>query len=226
MLTGADLAARGCAWMPTLSLDSQAVLATDKVRFHGQEVAFVIAADRYAARDALELIDVDDEPLPAVVDPRRALDAGAPVIRDDLPGKGDNHLFDWESGDLAATERVFAAAEVVVEQVMVYPRSHPAPMETCGAVAEFDRVSGKLTMWSTTQAPHPIARCTPRSSVSTSTRSGSSPPTSAAASATSGCRRRGRRSCRSASRPRARAMRRRSRRSSLTSSGSRPRTST
>ena len=73
--------------MPTLSGDTQAVLATDKVRFQGQEVAFVVAEDHYAARDALELIDVEYEPLPAVVDARRALDAGAPVVRDDLPGR-------------------------------------------------------------------------------------------------------------------------------------------
>jgi carbon-monoxide dehydrogenase large subunit len=66
VITGAMLAARGLAWMPTLSGDTQAVLATDKVRFQGQEVAFVVADDRYAARDALELIDVDYEPLPPV----------------------------------------------------------------------------------------------------------------------------------------------------------------
>ena len=154
VLTGPDLEARGCAWMPTLSADTQAVLATDKVRFQGQEVAFVIAEDRYAARDALELIEVDYEPLPPVVDPRRALDPDAPVIRDDHPGRTDNHIFNWESGDAAATARAFADAEVVVEQEMEFPRSHPAPMETCGAVAEFDRVAGKLTLTCTTQAPH------------------------------------------------------------------------
>jgi carbon-monoxide dehydrogenase large subunit len=154
VITGRDLEARGLAWMPTLSGDTQAVLATDKVRFQGQEVAFVIAEDRYSARDALELIDVEYEVLPVVVDPRRALDDGAPVIRDDLPGRADNHLFDWEAGDAALTDGVFAQAEVVVEQEMVFPRSHPAPMETCGAVAEFDRISGKLTLWATTQAPH------------------------------------------------------------------------
>ena len=154
VITGRDLEARGLAWMPTLSQDSQAVLATDKVRFQGQEVAFVIADDRYSARDALELIEVDYEPLPVVVDARRALDQDAPVIRDDQPGRSDNHIFDWEAGDAAAVERVFAAADVVVRQEMVFPRSHPAPMETCGAVADFDRVSGKLTLWCTTQAPH------------------------------------------------------------------------
>ncbi len=154
VITGRDLEARGTAWMPTLSGDTQAVLATDKVRFQGQEVAFVIAEDRYSARDALELVEVEYEPLSVVVDPRRALDADAPVIRDDHPGRTDNHLFDWEAGDAARTAAVFADADVVVEQDMVFPRSHPAPMETCGAVAEFDRSSGKLTLWATTQAPH------------------------------------------------------------------------
>jgi carbon-monoxide dehydrogenase large subunit len=154
VLTGEDLAARGCAWMPTLSADTQAVLATDKVRFQGQEVAFVIADDRYSARDALELVEVDYDPLPVVVDSRRALDADAPVIRDDHPGRADNRIFDWESGDADATARAFASADIVVEQEMIFPRSHPAPLETCGAVAEFDRVAGKLTLWATTQAPH------------------------------------------------------------------------
>src|SRR6266480_4140448 len=154
VFTGQDLAALGLAWMPTMSQDAQAVLATDKVRFQGQEVAFVVAQDRYSARDALELIHVEYEPLPVVADAERALDPGAPVIRDDLPGKADNHIFDWEAGDKAATDAVFAAADVVVSQDMLYPRSHPAPLETCGMVADIDPVSGRLTLWSTSQAPH------------------------------------------------------------------------
>ena len=154
VLTGTSLQERNLAWMPTLSGDRQAVLATDKVRFQGQEVAFVVAEDRYSARDALELIDVEYEPLPAVVDARRALDPGAPVIRDDLPGRAGNHIFDWEAGDAGRTEAVFADAEVTITQDMLYPRVHPAPLETCGAVADFDKVSGKLTLWATTQAPH------------------------------------------------------------------------
>jgi carbon-monoxide dehydrogenase large subunit len=151
VITGADLEARGMAWMPTLSQDVQAVLATDKVRFQGQEVAFVIADDRYSARDALELIDVEYEVLEPVVDARRALDPDAPVIRE---GRLDNHVFDWEAGDAAAVADAFARADVVVEQELRFPRSHPAPMETCGAVADFDRVDEKLTLWCTTQAPH------------------------------------------------------------------------
>src|SRR6187200_2618480 len=154
VITGADLAEQGLAWMPTLSNDVQAVLATDKVRFQGQEVAFVVAEDRYSARDALELIDVEYDMLPPVIDVRKALAPDAPVIRDDLDGKTDNHCFDWETGDAAATEAAFAKADIVVKQEIVYPRVHPAPMETCGAVADLDPVTGKLTRWSTTQAPH------------------------------------------------------------------------
>jgi aerobic carbon-monoxide dehydrogenase large subunit len=157
VVTGRDLEARGMAWMPTMSADRQAVLATDKVRFQGQEVAFVIADDHYSARDALELIDVEYEPLPAVTDPAAALAPGAPAIRDDreaAEGAPANHVFDWESGDATATAAAFARADVVVEQEMRFPRSHPAPMETCGALAEFEPVSGKLTVWCTTQAPH------------------------------------------------------------------------
>jgi carbon-monoxide dehydrogenase large subunit len=140
------------------------VLATDKVRFQGQEVAFVVADDRYAARDALELIDVEYEPLPAVMDARRALDPGAPLVRDDLAATTQtggpqatksNHIFDWETGDARRTDEIFARAEVTIAEDLLYPRVHPAPLETCGAVADFDTISGKLTVWSTSQAPHP-----------------------------------------------------------------------
>ncbi len=154
VITGADLAAQRLAWMPTISADVQAVLATDKVRFQGQEVAFVIAQDRYAARDALELIVVDYEPLPPVIDARTALDPDAPVIRDDLAGRADNRVFDWTAGDRAATDAIFGTADVVVGGDMLYPRSHPSPLETCGIVADWDPVDGKLTLWSTSQAPH------------------------------------------------------------------------
>jgi carbon-monoxide dehydrogenase large subunit len=154
VITGEVLAAMGLAWMPTLSGDVQAVLATDKVRFQGQEVAFVIAEDHYSARDAIELIDVEYDPLPVVSDARTAMDEDAPVIRDDLEGRTDNHIFDWEAGDRARTDEVFAGADVVLSQDMLYPRVHPAPLETCGIVADMDKITGKLTVWATTQAPH------------------------------------------------------------------------
>jgi aerobic carbon-monoxide dehydrogenase large subunit len=154
VITGKTLEGLGLAWMPTLSQDVQSVLCTDKVRFQGQEVAFVVAEDKYAARDALELIDVIYEELPPVMDAKKAMAAGAPVIRDDLEGKKDNHIYDWEAGDSAACDAIFAKADVIVKQNMLYPRVHPAPMETCGSVASMDKVTGKLTIWTTTQAPH------------------------------------------------------------------------
>ncbi|WP_327007900.1 aerobic carbon-monoxide dehydrogenase large subunit [Dactylosporangium sp. NBC_01737] len=154
VITGAVLETLSLAWMPTLSYDTQAVLATDKVRFQNQEVAFVVADNHYIARDALELIEVEYEPLPVVADAKQALAPGAPVIRDDKEGKTDNHIFDWSAGDKEKTDAVFAEAEVVVAEDILYPRVHPSPLETCGAVADFDKVTGKLTIYSTTQAPH------------------------------------------------------------------------
>src|SRR5580658_6063369 len=154
VLTGKILETLNLAWMPTLSGDVTAVLATDKVRFQGQEVAFVVAEDEYSARDALELIDVEYEPLPVVVDAKRALDPDAAIIRDDLEGRTDNKIYDWEAGDAAACDAAFAGADVVVAEDIIYPRVHPAPMETCGSVAHMDKVTGKLTIWTTTQAPH------------------------------------------------------------------------
>ena len=154
VLTGADLAAHGLAWMPTLSGDTQAVLATDKVRFQGQEVAAVVAEDPYVAHDALELIEVDYEPLPPVVDARQALDPSAPVIRDDKKGQTDNRAYSWQAGDEAGTDRAVADADVVVDLETYYPRCHPSPMETCGIVADVNPATGKATLHMTSQAPH------------------------------------------------------------------------
>ncbi len=154
VVTGADLAAHDLAWMPTLSGDTQAVLATDKVRFQGQEVAAVIAEDPYVAHDALDLIDVDYDMLPAVVDPRRALADDAPIIRDDKDGQDTNRCYRWEAGDRDATDRAFAEADVVVALDTHYPRSHPAPLETCGCVADVNPATGHATIYMTSQAPH------------------------------------------------------------------------
>ena len=166
VITGALLETLKLAWIPSLSHDVVAVLATDKVRFHGQEVAFVVADDRYSARDALELIDVEYEPLPPVIDARRALDPDAAVIRDDIEGKADNHIFDWEAGDKAATDAAFADAEVVVEEDILYPRVHPAPLETCGAIADMDQGDREahdlLQHAGPARAPHAVCdRCRP-----------------------------------------------------------------
>jgi aerobic carbon-monoxide dehydrogenase large subunit len=154
VVTGELLAQHNLAWMPTLSGDTQAVLATDKVRMQGQEVACVIAEDPYIAHDALELIQVDYEPLPAVTTPQAALAEGAPVIRDDKDGQTDNRIYHWEAGDADATDRAFAEADRVVTLETHYPRCHPSPLETCGCVADVDPATGKTTVYMTSQAPH------------------------------------------------------------------------
>jgi aerobic carbon-monoxide dehydrogenase large subunit len=154
VVTGELLAQHNLAWMPTMSGDTQAVFATDKVRFQGQEVAAVVAEDPYIAHDALELIDVEYEPLPAVVDPHKALEPDAPLIRDDKDGQTDNRCYRWEAGDKEATERAFAEADLVVSLDTFYPRCHPSPMETCGIVADVNSVTGKVTLYMTSQAPH------------------------------------------------------------------------
>src|SRR5262249_17804351 len=156
VVTGELMAQHKLAWMPTLSGDTQAVLATDKVRFQGQEVAAVIAEDPYVAKDALELIEVDYDPLPAITTPQQALAEGAPVIRDEKEGQVGNHVYHWEAGDREATERAFAEADRVVSLDTFYPRCHPAPLECCGCVADVNPATGKATIYMTTQAPHVI----------------------------------------------------------------------
>ena len=154
VVTGELMAQHKLAWMPTLSYDTQAVLATDKVRFQGQEVAAVVAETKYQAEDARDQIVVDYDVLPAVVDPEGAKALGAPVIRDDKADQKDNHIYHWESGDKATTQAAFAKADKVVRLHTFYPRCHPAPMETCGIVADVNPVTGKATIYLTSQAPH------------------------------------------------------------------------
>ncbi len=154
VVTGELLAGYNLAWMPTLSGDTQAVLATDKVRFQGQEVAAVIATDPYVARDAADLVMVDYDPLDAVVTPMQGMDASAPVIRTDLEGKADNIAYEWTSGDEAAADEAFAKADRIVTLDTHYPRSHPSPLETCGVVADVNPATGQATIYMTSQAPH------------------------------------------------------------------------
>ncbi|MDJ0637592.1 MAG: aerobic carbon-monoxide dehydrogenase large subunit [Paracoccaceae bacterium] len=164
VLTAADLEPLGLHWMPTLAGDKQMVLADGKVLFQGQEVAYVVAKDRYIAADAVELVEVEYEELPVLTDPFEALQSDV-VLREDLepgadgahgPRKHHNHIFTWEAGDRQATEQVLAEADVVAEEVIYYHRTHPCPLETCGCVASMDKVNGKLTLYGTFQAPHAI----------------------------------------------------------------------
>lgn len=164
VLTAKDLEPLGLHWMPTLAGDKQMVLADGKVLFQGQEVAFVVARDRYVAADAVELVEVEYEELPVITDPFEALNSDT-VLREDLapgadgahgPRRHPNHIFLWEEGDKSATEEVIATADVVAEEMIYYHRTHPCPLETCGCVASMDKVNGKLTVYGTFQAPHVV----------------------------------------------------------------------
>ncbi len=153
VITGKDLDHYGLAWMPTLMSDRQMVLPIDTVKYQSQEVAAVIATSRYAAADGVAAVEVDYEPLPVVVDPKKALEPGATKVRDD---KESNHIWHWEVGDKAATDQAFEEAEVTVKQDIYIPRIHVASIETCGCVASWDPIDARLTMYMTTQAPHAI----------------------------------------------------------------------
>ena len=163
VITAEDLKPLGLHWMPTLAGDTQAVLADEKVCFQEQEVAMVIADDRYIAADGAALVLVEYEELQPVVDPHKAMDPDAPVIREDISGKDeagqgkrihDNHIFTWDVGDKGDTDRIFDNAEVTVREEILNPRVHACPLETCGCVASFDKVKGTMTVYITSQAPH------------------------------------------------------------------------
>src|SRR5205823_12587558 len=108
VITGKDLDADGLAWMPTPAGDTEAVLALDRVHFQMQEVAFVVATSRYAAADGAAAVDVEYEPLPVVVDPKKALDPDAPLLRPDKKDKQPtNQIYHWETGERTETDAYF-----------------------------------------------------------------------------------------------------------------------
>ncbi len=156
VITGETLKEYNLHMMPTLMSDTQMVLPIEKVCYQAQEVAAVVATDRYSAADGVELVEVEYEPLTVVVDPHKATDPDAPIIRDDKEGQDSNHIFHWEAGDKSGTDEIFKNADVTVKENIYLPRIHVASIETCGCVSEFDSVSGQLTVWMTTQAPHAV----------------------------------------------------------------------
>ena len=157
VVTGKDLEGYKLHWMPTLAGDMQMVLPTDTVMYQAQEVAAVIATSRYAAADGVAAVLVDYEPLPVIVDPFKALEEGAFVLRPDRAAdKQTNRIWHWESGDEAKADEALAAAEVTVSEDIYIPRIHVASIETCGCVADWDPVRQQLTLHMTSQAPHAI----------------------------------------------------------------------
>ena len=132
------------------------VLPTDTVMHQSQEVCAVIATDRYVAVDGAEAVEVEYEPMQAIVDPYKALDKNAPLLRPDKEDQKDNKIYHWEQGDRNKTDDVISKADVVVKERIYLPRIHVASIETCGCVASFDKVTGKLVVYLTTQAPHAI----------------------------------------------------------------------
>jgi carbon-monoxide dehydrogenase large subunit len=127
-----------------------APLASEVVRYVGEALAVVLAEDPYTAEDARELIEVDYEPLPVVVDQEKALDKAAPQLHSEAPG---NVAFRWKlaGGDVA---KVFAGADLVISQRFVNQRLIPSAMEPRAAVAEYDPGTDELTLHVTSQNPH------------------------------------------------------------------------
>jgi aerobic carbon-monoxide dehydrogenase large subunit len=153
VITGEDLKKAGnLHWMPTLMSDTQMVLPIEKVVYYAQEVCCVIATSRYIAADAIELVQVEYEPLPAVVDPFEALKDNV-IVRDDKEKKS-NHVWHWEAGNKDATDRVFSQADKTVKAKMHIPRIHVSSIETCGMVADWNKINQHLTVYMTSQAPH------------------------------------------------------------------------
>jgi carbon-monoxide dehydrogenase large subunit len=152
VITGKDLEAAGLGWLPTFhGLDKQMVLAIGKVLFQYQEVAAVFAGTRASAADGAEAVQVEYSALPVVADPFSAK-ADKVLLRPDREAK-TNHIYHWEVGDRDGTARALEASERRITQRIWFQRCHPAPLEPCGCVAEFDAM-GRLQFHVTSQAPH------------------------------------------------------------------------
>ena len=159
VFTGKDLADSGvnpipCGFTPPdIKLPPHHALAIDRVRHVGDGVAVVIAESAYIAYDALDLIEVDYEPLPAVVDAKAAAQPGAPQVHDEVP---NNVSFTWAIGDEAAVNAALAACDHVVELDLINQRLIPNAMEPRAAAAQWDSAMEQMTVWTSSQNPHTI----------------------------------------------------------------------
>ena len=156
VMTGAEFNSLCDAQLPVagvrehMKVVSRWPMAADKANYEGEPVAVVVALDAYIARDALELIAVDYEPLPAVVNPEQALKDGAPIIHEEL---GTN-LCVTSSRSIGDPDAAFAEADGVLSLRLVEPRLVPNSMEPRAVTASYERGTGEVTLWLSTQAPH------------------------------------------------------------------------
>src|SRR5687767_13987942 len=159
VLTGEDfkeLPALPCAWQAEAgriqnNVNTPRVLEIDRVTFTGAGVAVVVAENRYLAEDALNLIEVEYEPLPVVVDAEKTTQPGAPQIHENAP---NNICMDWNCGDAAGTDTALCEAEVVVKQRLINQRLIPNAIEPRGCIAQYMPASEEFTIWMTSQDPH------------------------------------------------------------------------
>ena len=154
VFTGKDIAHLGAVpcgiSLPDLKIPHHALLAQDRVYYVGHPVAVVVARDRYIARDAVDLLEVDYEPTPSVSDPEEALEEGAPAVHPQWPG---NVAFTHHQagGDI---DKAFAEADVIVKERIVNQRLVPSALEPRGTVASWNPGDQSLTVYSSTQIPH------------------------------------------------------------------------
>ena len=155
VITGADVPDTWYGVSP--AREDEQILAKDRVRYLGDEIAAVAAVDLETAERALQLIEVTFEPLPAVFDAAAAMAPGAPVIHPEHPRYAGNinTRVDWDFGNV---EQGFAEADLVREQRFVGNRSYQSPMEPHAALAQWEPHGDRLTLWASTQTPHYLHR--------------------------------------------------------------------
>jgi carbon-monoxide dehydrogenase large subunit len=155
VFTGADTADIGMlpsGWnVPGIKVPANRVLQTDKVRHVGDRVAIVVAENQYIAQDALDLIEVDYEPLPAVIDAKKATEAGAPQLHDNVP---NNISYTWSLGNKEECDKAFKEAEKIVELDLINQRLIATAIEPRAAVAQWDPFKEEMTLWTTSQNPN------------------------------------------------------------------------
>ncbi len=156
--TGADtegeIAPAPCAWLlpdSGLTIADYHCVAKDTVRYVGDIVAVVVAETRFEAYDALDLIEVDYEPLDAVVEPKKAAADGAPQLHSEIDG---NQAFHWTVTGGSDIDEAFSEADVVVKETIIQQRLIPNAMEPRATLASYTAATGELTVWNTTQNPH------------------------------------------------------------------------